>query len=114
MQPMTPLTFTATVLGLYGAYYGTLLLIDRLSRRRSQPSPETLYTLPGDSGGQGSPSPTLSAKEGLLPERYLPPPGPDGDPGDEDSDLGIEYLSDDGIEATDENLATLLRQPNHP
>jgi hypothetical protein len=108
---MTPTTFTLTVLGLYAAYYGVLFLSDHLSRRRSTSSADTLYTL---APGTDPPlSPTV-AKDRLMPETYLPVPIRQDIPPDEDSDLGIEYLSDDGIEATDENLAALLGTPKHP
>ncbi len=108
---MTPLTFTLTVLGLYAAYYGVLFLSDHLTRRRSTSSADTLYTL---APGTDPPPSPAAAKDRLMPETYLPAPVQPDIPPDEDSDLGIEYLSDDGIEATDENLAALLRTPKLP
>ena len=108
---MTPLTFTLTVLGFYAAYYGVLFLTDHLTRRRSTSSSDTLYTL---APGTDPPPSSAGAKDRLMPETYLPAPIRQDIPPDEDSDLGIEYLSDDGIEATDENLAALLGTQKHP
>jgi hypothetical protein len=109
---MTPLSFTATVLGLYGAYYGTLYLVDGLARRNRRTEGAVEYTL--TPSGTTPASPTESVKQDLLPDRYLPPDPPREDPAEDDTGLGIEYLTDDGIEATDDHLAALLRNPDRP
>jgi len=103
-------TFLLSVLGTYTLYYAALFAYDRMRLRTqvaSQPSSHHVYRLEGT----GQPSMHGFAGKGRREgdgDRF---PGPEtvSSKEDEDSDLGIEYISDDGIEVVDKRLEEHFR-----
>jgi hypothetical protein len=103
-------TFILSVLGTYTLYYAALFAYDRMrlrTQRASQPSSHHVYRLEG----AGQPAMHGSAGKGRREEDRDGFPGPEAESSreDEDSDLGIEYISDDGIEVVDERLEEHFR-----
>ncbi len=103
-------TFILSVLGIYTLYYAALFTYDRMRLRTkgaSQPSPHYVFRLEG----AGQPAMHGSAGKGRREEDRDGFPGPEAESSreDEDSDLGIEYISDDGIEVVDERLEEHFR-----
>jgi hypothetical protein len=103
-------TFLLSVLGTYTLYYAALFAYDRL-RLRTQGSSQSpshhIYRLEG----AGQPAMHGSAGKGRRKGDGDGFPGPEtgSSRDDEDSDLGIEYISDDGIEVVDERLEEHFR-----
>ncbi len=107
---MEPSTFILSVLGSYTLYYAALFAYDRMRLRTkgaSHPSSHHVYRL------EGTWQPVMhgSAGKGRREGDGDGLPGPEAVSSreDEDSDLGIEYISDDGIEVVDERLEEHFR-----
>ncbi len=103
-------TFIFSVLGTYTLYYAALFAFDRMrlsTRGASQSASHHVYRLEG----AGHPTMHGSAGKGRREEDGDGFPGPEAVSAkeDEDSDLGIEYISDDGIEVVDERLEEHFR-----
>ena len=103
-------TFILSVLGIYTLYYAALFAYDRMRLRTqgaSQPSSHHVYRL------KGAAQPVMHgpAGKGRREEDRDGFPGPEAVSSSEDvdSDLGIEYISDDGIEVVDERLEEHFR-----
>jgi hypothetical protein len=103
-------TFLLSVLGTYTLYYAVLFAYDRLRLRTqgaSQPSPHHVYRL------EGAGQPTMHDSVGIGRREEdgdrFPRPEAVSSREDEDSDLGIEYISDDGIEVVDDRLEEHFR-----
>ena len=103
-------TFLLTVLGIYALYYAALFAYDRFrlgTQGGSTSSSQQVYHLAKGNG-------THTSSHSVQVQRH----GEQGDfsknslasaTEDDDSDLGIEYVSDDGIEAIDEKLDSHFR-----
>ncbi len=103
-------TFLLTVLGFYALYYAGLFAYDRFrlgSQGGSTSSSQQVYHLDKGNGSHTSSHSVQVQRHGeqggfsktsLLSATE-----------DDDSDLGIEYISDDGIEAIDEKLDSHFR-----
>jgi hypothetical protein len=101
-------TFILSVLGTYTLYYAALFAYDRMrlrTRGASQPSSHHVYRLEGT----GQPVMHGSAGNGQREGDGFPRLETASSREDEDSDLGIEYISDDGIEVVDERLEEHFR-----
>jgi hypothetical protein len=103
-------TFLLSVLGTYTLYYAALFAYDRMRLRTQgalQSPSHHVYRLEGagQTAMHGS-----SGKE-RREENWEGLPGPEAVSSieDDDSDLGIEYISDDGIEVVDERLEEHFR-----
>lgn len=107
-------TFCLYMGGCYLAYYGVLLLADLLLSKKpaSSASATVDYALahvhreaaaPVRVTLQDTPSPSLpdTDAEELQPLQSLT------------TDLGLETISDEGIEVTEDNLQQLISQPNN-
>jgi hypothetical protein len=105
-------TFLLSVLGIYTLYYAALFAYDRMRLRTqgaSQPSSHHVYRLEGAGQPAMHGSSGIGRREGDNDGDGFTGPDAGTSREDEDSDLGIEYISDDGIEVVDERLEEHFR-----
>ena len=103
-------TFLLTVLGIYALYYAVLFAYDRFSLRAqggSASSSLRVYQLDKGNGNHTSAHSVQVQRHG--DQAGFTETAQMSSKEDDDSDLGIEYVSDDGMEAIDEKLDSHFR-----
>ncbi len=104
---MDALTFLPTVLVLYFLYYAALLSYDRFrTRTYSHPSfaSHQEYRLDARNDFSHPPHTITTSEDAVYPDSYFREVSPLSSTEQEDTDLGIDPISDDGIEVTGESL----------
>ena len=103
-------TFLLTVLDIYAIYYAALFAFDRFrlgTQGGSTSSSQQVYHLDKGNGSHTSPHSVQVQRHG--DQSGFTETAQMSSKEDDDSDLGIEYVSDDGIEAIDEKLDSHFR-----
>jgi hypothetical protein len=106
-------TFLPTVLVLYFLYYAALLSYDRIRFRTSGHSSSAShreYRLDAVNDLSQDPHTNATSEDAAYPDCYFREVSPLSSTEHEYTDLGIDPISDDGIEVTDENLHTYFKQ----
>ena len=100
-------TFLPTVLVLYLLYYAALLSYDRIRTRSSGHSSSAShqeYRLDARNEFSQAPHTIATPEDAAYPDSYFREISALSSTDQEDTDLGIDPISDDGIEVTGENL----------
>ncbi len=100
-------TFLPTVLVLYFLYYAALLSYDRIRTRtsgHSSSASQQEYRLDDRNDFSLAPHTIATLEDATYPDSYFREVSPLSSTEQEDTDLGIDPISDDGIEVTEGNL----------
>ena len=100
-------TFLPTVLVLYLLYYAALLSYDRIRTRtsgHSSSASQQEYRLDARNDFSQAPHTIATPEDAVFPDSYFREVSPLSSTEQEDTDLGIDPISDDGIEVTGEYL----------